>query len=152
MLEAGEKIPNFTLIDDTGEKISSKSLKGQKFILYFYPKDDTPGCTKEAEGFKALHSKIKREGYLVYGVSKDGLESHQKFKKKYKLPFPLLSDPELQVAKKFGAWGEKNMYGKKTMGLIRSTFLVDEKGKIEKSYKVRRAAQHPEKVLSDISS
>lgn len=151
MLENGAKAPAFTLKNQDGEKVSLSDLKGQKVVLYFYPKDDTPGCTKEAEGFKSLYQKFKKQNIHIFGVSRDDEASHQKFIAKYKLPFDLLCDPDAKVAEKYGAWGEKNMYGKKSMGIIRSTFVIDETGKVERVYKVRKADVHPEKVYCDLT-
>ena len=150
MLEVGQKIPEFKLTNESGAEVSSKSLKGKKYILYFYPKDDTPGCTKEACGFRDFNADFKKKGYVIFGVSKDDEVSHQKFKQKYKLPFALLVDDELKLAKATGAYGEKNMYGKKSFGIIRSTFVIDEQGMIQKVYKVRDAGEHPEKLLADL--
>ena len=148
MLKAGDKAPDFSLEDDSGQRITLKSLRGRKVILYFYPKDDTPGCTREACGFRDHWAGFGKVNAAVYGVSKDSIDSHQKFKEKYSLPFPLLSDPELETAKAFGAWGEKNMYGKKTMGLIRSTFVIDEQGKIEKVYGKVDVDEHADALLT----
>ncbi len=150
MLKEGQPVPSFTLIDDHGQKIDSKSLKGKRYVLYFYPKDDTPGCTREACEFKDLYKQFQKNGVEVYGISKDDQESHQAFKTKYKLPFQLLTDEELELAKKFGAYGEKNMYGKKTMGVIRSTFVINEEGLIEKVYKVSKVDEHAKKVLEEL--
>jgi len=150
MLTVGDKVPEFSLILDSGEKISSKNLKGQKTVVYFYPKDDTPGCTKEACAFQANYSKFKKKGVEVYGVSKDTVASHVKFKDKYDLGFPLISDPDLILAKAFGAWGEKNMYGKKVFGVIRSTFVINEKGVIEKVYPKVKPEEHAAQILGEL--
>ena len=151
MLDIGDKIPPFSLTLDTGEAITDKDLKGQTTVLYFYPKDDTPGCTKEACAFRDGFSKFKRRGIRILGVSKDSVASHVKFRKKYSLPFELISDPDVELAKAFGAWGEKNMYGKKTMGVIRSTFVIDEKGKIARVYPKVKPDEHADQILSDLS-
>lgn len=150
MLQVGDKIPSFSLLTDSKESVSSKSLTGKKYILYFYPKDDTPGCTKEACGFQANYSKFKKKGVEVYGVSKDSVESHVKFKNKYDLEFPLISDPEVSLAKAFGAWGEKNMYGKKVFGIIRSTFVINEKGVIEAVYPKVKPEEHADEILKNL--
>jgi peroxiredoxin Q/BCP len=120
-VEEGKKAPAFTLADQTGARHRLADYAGRNVILYFYPRDDTPGCTKEACGFRDLWRKLEKQDAVVLGVSPDGAESHQKFASKYELPFPLLSDPGHRTMEKYGAWGEKNMYGKKTMGVIRST-------------------------------
>jgi thioredoxin-dependent peroxiredoxin len=147
-IEEGKKAPAFTLTGSDGKKYSLKDFTGKTVVLYFYPKDDTPGCTKEACGFKALYPKITKRSAVVLGVSRDDLESHQAFIKKFKLPFILLSDPDAKIMEKYGAWGEKNMYGKKTMGVIRSTVIIGPDGKVLKHWKkVPKAEAHPEKVL-----
>jgi peroxiredoxin Q/BCP len=147
-VEEGKKAPAFTLSDATGRKVSLTDFAGRDVILYFYPKDDTPGCTKEACGFRDAWSEIKRRKAVVLGVSPDGAESHQKFIDEYDLPFPLLSDPDHKVMTKYGAWGEKTMYGKKTVGVIRSTVWIGPDGKVRRHWKkVANAAQHPDKVL-----
>jgi peroxiredoxin Q/BCP len=147
-IEEGGAAPAFTLQDGQGAKRSLTELKGRDVILYFYPKDDTPGCTKEACGFRDLWREIEDLGATVLGVSPDGAEAHEKFRDKYTLPFPLLSDPERKVMEKYGAWGEKMMYGKKTLGVIRSTVWIGADGKVKKHWKrVPDAAKHPAKVL-----
>ena len=147
-VEEGKKAPAFTLEDARGKKLSLVDLAGKPVVLYFYPKDDTPGCTKEACGFRDLWKEIQRAGAVVLGVSADGAESHRKFASKYKLPFTLLSDPERKVMEKYGAWGEKVMYGKKTKGVIRSTVLIGPDGKVRKHWKrVAKAEEHPAQVL-----
>lgn len=151
MLNERDKAPDFSLQDDSGKEVSLRSLKGKKVVIYFYPKDDTPGCTKEACGFRDSWKKFEKAGIAVYGVSKDSIESHQKFKNKYSLPFPLLSDPENTLAKSYGAWGEKNMYGRKTYGIIRSTFIIDESGTIQKIYPKVKPEGHAEEVWEAIS-
>ena len=147
-IEEGKAPPAFTLKDQSGNKVALKDLKGQNVVIYFYPKDDTPGCTKEACGFRDLWSDIEATGTVVLGVSPDDGASHEKFISKYALPFTLLSDPDKKVMEKYGAWGEKNMYGKITMGVIRSTVIVGKDGKVAKHWKkVAKAETHPEKVL-----
>ena len=128
MIQEGKKAPEFELASSEGGEVSLKGLKGKTVVLYFYPKDDTPGCTREACAFRDNQAALKKKGVVVLGVSGDSLASHDKFKAKYKLNFPLLSDPDKAVAKKYGAWGEKVLYGKKTVGMIRSTFVIDGDG------------------------
>ena len=132
MLEVGMKAPEFTLNDGSGNPVSLKDMEGKKVVLYFYPKDNTPGCTRQAQAFANSYNKFKDMGVEVIGISKDSEGSHQKFAQKYELPFILLSDPELSVIKAYGVWQEKKMYGKTTMGVVRTTFIIDEKGEIEK--------------------
>ncbi|MEM9388570.1 MAG: thioredoxin-dependent thiol peroxidase [Pseudomonadota bacterium] len=148
MIEEGKAPPMFTLRDTDGNKVALKDLKGQHVVVYFYPKDDTPGCTKEACGFRDLWGDIEATGATVLGISPDDGDSHRKFVDKYDLPFTLLSDPDRKVMEKYGAWGEKNMYGKKTVGVIRSTVLIGPDGKVLRHWKrVPKAADHPAKVL-----
>jgi len=147
-IEEGKAAPAFTLPDQNGKKVSLKDFAGKNVILYFYPKDDTPGCTKEACGFRDGWSELKKLGAVVLGVSADGAESHKKFIAKYKLPFTLLSDSDRKVMEKYGAYGEKMMYGKKTVGVIRSTVWIGADGKVKKHWaRVPKADAHPEKVL-----
>lgn len=147
-IEEGKAAPAFTLADASGKKVSLKDLRGQEVILYFYPRDNTPGCTKEAEGFRKLWKKIQARGATVVGVSPDGGESHLKFAAKYKLPFTLLSDPDKKVMTQYGAFGEKVLYGKKTVGVIRSTVWIGADGKVKKHWaRVAKAADHPDQVL-----
>lgn len=129
-LEIGDKAPDFKLKSDSGETVKLSQFKGQKVILYFYPEDDTPGCTKQACDFRDNFAALQGADAVVLGVSPDSVESHVKFKKKYDLNFQLLSDPDHKVAEVYGAWGEKNNYGKIYTGLIRSHFVIDEKGKL----------------------
>lgn len=152
-IDEGKAAPAFTLQDTDGTKVSLKDLKGRNVVVYFYPKDDTPGCTKEACGFRDLWADIEKTGTVVLGVSPDDGASHRKFVDKYQLPFTLLSDPDKKVMEKYGAWGEKNMYGKKTMGVIRSTVLIGPDGKVKKHWKrVAKAETHPEKVLEALQA
>lgn len=147
-IEEGKSAPAFTLTDQQGNKVSLKDFRGQDVIVYFYPKDDTPGCTKEACGFRDHHNEIRRQGAVVLGVSPDGQASHQKFAGKHDLPFTLLSDPDKKVMTEYGAFGEKTMYGRKTMGVIRSTVWIGADGKVRKHWRrVSKAADHPAKVL-----
>jgi len=150
MLNIGDKAPDFTLISDTGEKVSLKDLKGKKVILYFYPKDDTSGCTKEACSFRDNIKIIEKKNAVVIGVSKDNTYSHQKFKKKYDLPFTLLSDENLDMLKEYDVWKEKSMYGRKYMGIERTTFIIDEKGKISEIFNKVKVDGHTEEILSKL--
>lgn len=147
MLEVGIKAPEFTLYNQNNEAVSLSDYLGQKVILYFYPKDNTPGCTKQACGFKDLYPQIQEAGAVVLGISKDSVTSHKKFETKYQLPFPILSDPELSVIQAYDVWKEKNMYGKKVMGVVRTTYLIDEKGIIIKAQTKVKAAQNPQDML-----
>ena len=126
MLKIGDKMPDFEVMDQDGNKVSSKDLIGKKTIIYFYPKDNTSGCTAEACNLRDNHEALKAKGYNVVGVSKDSAKSHKNFKEKYSLPFTLLSDTSTEMLQAFGAWGEKKMYGKTVMGTIRKTFIFDE--------------------------
>ena len=152
-IEEGGKAPAFTLKDADGGKVALKDFAGKDVILYFYPRDDTPGCTKEACGFRDVWKKIQKHDAVVLGVSPDSPETHQKFAKKYQLPFPLLSDPDKKVMEKYGAWGEKLLYGKKTTGVIRSTAWIGPGGRVKKHWKrVPKAADHPAKVLEALQA
>jgi peroxiredoxin Q/BCP len=147
-VEEGRKAPAFTLQDSTGHKVSLKDFAGQNVVLYFYPRDDTPGCTKEACGFRDLWRRIQKQNAVVLGVSPDGAEAHQKFAARHKLPFTLLSDPTKKTMEKYGAYGEKTLYGKKTMGVIRSTVWIGPDGRVVRHWKrVAKAAEHPAQVL-----
>ena len=146
-LEVGSKAPAFTLVSDSGKKVKLSDFKGRAVVLYFYPKDDTPGCTKEACAFRDASVQIKEFGAIVLGVSPDDEASHIKFRDKYTLNFPLLSDPEHSVAEMYGAWREKNMYGKKSMGVQRSTYLIGTDGKIVKVWKKVSVDGHDAAVL-----
>lgn len=150
MPEVGKKAPQFTLPDSDGNKVSLKDYLGQKVVLYFYPKDNTSGCTKEACDFRDSIAQFKKLKVAVLGVSKDSQSSHIKFRDKYDLNFPLLSDVDTKVIQKYGVWKEKSMYGKKYMGVERTTFLIDEKGKIEKIYRKVKVADHVEQILKDL--
>ena len=132
MLEVGMKAPDFTLLDKRGNSVSLSDFLGKKVVLYFYPKDNTPGCTRQACAFAQNHSNFEDKNVVVIGVSKDSVASHLKFAEKYELPFVLLSDPELQAIQAYGVWQEKKLYGKVSMGVVRSTYLIDEQGVIEK--------------------
>jgi len=146
-VEEGEKAPAFNLSGDDGKKHKLTDHKGKRVVLYFYPRDLTPGCTTEACDFRDNLGRIKKAGAVVYGVSKASLASHDKFRDKHDLNFTLLSDPDLGAHKAYVAWGEKTMYGKKTQGVIRSTFLIDEKGKLAKVWRHVKAKGHVDKVL-----
>jgi thioredoxin-dependent peroxiredoxin len=146
-LEPGTKAPAFTLVSDSGEKVKLSQFKGKSVVLYFYPKDDTPGCTKEACAFRDAQSEMTKLGAVVLGVSPDTVESHVKFRDKYSLNFPLLADPDHAIAELYGAWREKNMYGKKSMGVQRSTYIIDAKGKIAKVWKKVSVDGHDAAVL-----
>jgi peroxiredoxin Q/BCP len=146
-IEEGNKAPDFTLPTHDGTKLKLSSLRGSPVVLYFYPKDDTPGCTREACGFRDAKAKLAKHGAVVLGVSPDSPESHEKFRAKYKLPFALLADEGHKVAEKYGAWREKNMYGKKSMGIARSTFVIDAVGTVVKVFKAVKVDGHDEQVL-----
>lgn len=131
MVEVGQKAPLFTLPDQNGEMVSLESYRGQKVIVYFYPRDNTPGCTRQAQAFAAEHEAFVQKGAVVLGISKDSVASHQKFAAKYELPFRILSDPDHQVLEAYGVWQEKKLYGKVSMGTVRTTFLIDEEGVVQ---------------------
>ncbi len=147
MLEIGTKAPDFTLSDQNGTEHSLKDFQGKKIVLYFYPKDNTPGCTSQACGFGELYPQFTEKGAVVIGISKDSVASHKKFEEKYNLPFLLLSDSELSAIKAYDVWHEKNMYGKKTMGVVRTTYLIDEDGIIIKAFGKVKAADNPAQML-----
>ena len=146
-LAAGDKAPPFKILTDEGEAISSSALKGAPYIVYFYPKDDTSGCTKEAIGFSDKLKQFEGAGVRVIGVSKDSLESHAKFRKKHKLKLTLGSDPDIEMAQAWGVWGEKTLYGRKYMGMERATFLVNAKGVITEAWRKVKVPGHVEAVL-----
>lgn len=151
MLETGIKAPDFTLPDQNGDMKSLSDFKGQKVILYFYPKDMTSGCTKQACAFGDLYPQFREKGAAVIGVSKDSVASHKKFEEKYGLPFTLLSDTELNVIKAYDVWKEKNNYGKVTMGVVRTTYLIDENGVIAKAFGKVKAAENPAQMLEALN-
>lgn len=146
-IEVGQKAPDFTLKTDSGSKIKLSELRGNPVVIYFYPKDDTPGCTREACAFRDRTKELEKLGATVLGISPDSVESHGKFRDKYNLNFPLLADEGHRVAEKYGAWREKNMYGKKTMGIQRSTFLIDAEGKIARLWKAVKVDGHDQQVI-----
>ncbi len=147
MLKEGDKAPAFTSKDQDGKAVKLSDLEGSRVVLYFYPKDDTPGCTKEACSFRDADDVYRKKGIKVYGVSTDNEKSHQKFISKFQLPFDLLADTDKEIVEKYGVWGEKSMYGKKYMGTIRKTFLIDEKGKIAKIFDKVNVSEHADEVL-----
>ncbi|HXQ69427.1 MAG TPA: thioredoxin-dependent thiol peroxidase [Pyrinomonadaceae bacterium] len=147
MIKEGTTAPAFKTTDANGETVSLKELKGQKVVLYFYPKDDTPGCTKEACSFRDAWGKFKKQNITVLGVSPDSEASHKKFESKYKLPFTLLADKDHAIADAYGVWGEKKFMGRTYMGVMRTTFLIDEKGKIKKVFEKVKPEDHANEVL-----
>lgn len=151
-IEVGKKAPAFTLTADDGKKVKLSDLKGSPVVLYFYPKDDTPGCTKEACAFRDRKAEMEQLGAKVLGVSPDGVESHVKFRDKFNLNFPLLADPDHAVAEKYGAWREKNMYGKKSMGIQRSTYLIDADGKVAQVWQRVQVDGHDDAVLEALKT
>lgn len=147
-IEEGDEAPDFTLRSDRGESVTLRKLRGHPVVLYFYPKDDTSGCTREACAFRDRKAEIEARGARLLGVSPDSIESHGVFRDKYELNFPLLADPDHAVAERYGAWREKNMYGKKSLGIQRSTFLIDGAGVVRKAWKRVHVDGHDEQVLS----
>jgi peroxiredoxin Q/BCP len=152
MQAEGTIAPDFTLPADGGGEITLSDYRGQQVVLYFYPKDDTPGCTTEACNFRDDYSDILAAGAVVLGISPDSVKSHDKFKLKFELPFPLLSDPDHKVAELYGAWGEKKMFGKTYMGILRSTFVIDREGKIVKVFPRVRPKNHSQEVLAVLTA
>jgi len=150
-IKVGQKAPDFTLLDDTGEKVKLSDYKGKKVVLYFYPKDDTPGCTTEACNFRDGFAEIKKRGAIVLGVSADSVDSHKKFKNKFELNFPLLSDPDKKMIEGYGVWKEKSMYGKKYMGIERTTFVIDAQGKISHIFPKVKVADHYDEVVEALA-
>jgi peroxiredoxin Q/BCP len=150
-VEVGKKAPNFSLVANDGKKYSLKNFKGKKIVLYFYPKDDTSGCTAEACSFRDNLSAIKKKGAIVLGVSPDGIKSHEKFVSKYDLNFPVLSDESKEMLTDYGVWQEKSMYGRKYMGVVRTTFIIDESGKIAHIFPKVKVDGHIEEVLKVLS-
>ena len=150
MLEIGTKAPAFTLPDENGTLHTLEEYRGKKVILYFYPKDNTPGCTKQACGFSELYPQFLEKGAVVLGVSKDSVASHKKFKEKYHLGFTLLSDPELSVIQAYDVWKEQKNYGKVSMGVVRTTYLIDEEGIIVKAFDKVKAAEDAQKMIGEV--
>ncbi|SDC82660.1 thioredoxin-dependent thiol peroxidase [Niabella drilacis] len=150
-LKEGDKAPVFTGTDQDGKKISLKDFKGQKVVLYFYPQDDTPTCTIQACNLRDNYTLLKKEGLQIIGISPDDRAKHKKFEKKFSLPFPLLADPKHTIIEKYGVWGEKQMFGNKYMGLHRTTFVIDEKGIIQKIFLKPKSASHAEEIISKLN-
>ena len=151
MLEIGTKAPDFSLPDQNGNVHTLEEYRGKKVILYFYPKDNTPGCSKQACGFGELYPQFVEKGAVVLGVSKDSVASHKRFEEKYGLPFTLLSDTELSCIQAYDVWKEKKMYGKVSMGVVRTTYLINENGIIEKAYDKVKAADNPAQMLGELA-
>ena len=152
MLSVGTQAPDFTLPDQNGENHSLSDYRGQRVILYFYPKDNTAGCTKQACNFKALMPQISEKGAVILGVSKDSVASHKRFEEKFDLPFTLLSDEEKTVIQAYDVWKEKKNYGKVSMGVVRTTYLIDENGVIIRAYDKVKAAENPVQMLEELST
>lgn len=150
ILEAGMKAPDFTLRDGAGQEVSLSDYRGKKVVLYFYPKDNTPGCTRQACAFAGAYAGFRDKGVQVIGVSRDSIESHRKFAEKYALPFVLLSDPDLQVIQAYGVWGEKKLYGKVSFGVTRTTFLIDENGIIRKVMRKVKPDTNAQEILAEL--
>ena len=149
-IDVGDKAPDFALPTDGGEKLTLKKLKGQPVVVYFYPKDDTPGCTMEAQAFAAAHKKFEKAGAVIVGISKDSVKRHDNFKKKYELPFTLVSDEEGNACEAFGVWVQKKLYGREYMGIERATFLIDAEGKIARVWHKVKVKGHADEVLSAV--
>lgn len=149
-LKEGDKAPEFSFVDSDGKSSSLKDLKGKKVILYFYPKDDTPGCTAESCNLRDNYGSLKKKGFEVIGVSKDDEKSHNKFTKKFKLPFTLIPDTEKEIIKDYDVWGKKTFMGRTFDGVIRTTFVIDEKGKIERIIRKVDNENHSEQILSNL--
>lgn len=152
MITEGDQEPKFELNDADGKQVKSSDFKGKKHVIYFYPRDFTPGCTVEADEFSKEYKKFQKHGIEIIGISKDDVESHKKFVDKMNIPYVLLSDPEAEVCKKFGVWGKKQFMGKEYMGVQRSTFLVDEKGKIFKVFPAVKPKGHADEVLQALTN
>jgi peroxiredoxin Q/BCP len=148
MLEAGQKAPSFKGKNQSGESVSLKDYRGKKLAIFFYPEDDTPTCTEQACNLRDNYALLKKEGIEVVGISPDDVKSHEQFIGKFELPYTLVADPQKKIIEAYGVWGEKNMYGRKYMGLIRTTFLVDEKGVIKHIFKKPRVRQHAEEIIA----
>jgi peroxiredoxin Q/BCP len=152
MIKEGRPAPDFTLPSSTGGEVTLSDLRGKAVVLYFYPRDNTPGCTREACSFRDAMGRLRRRGAVVLGVSPDSLAAHEKFKKQHKLNFPLLADTEKKVAKKYGAFGDKVMYGRKVKGMIRSTFVIDAEGVVRKVFPKVKVDGHDEQVLEALKA
>ena len=152
MVEAGQKAPDFELESDGGETVKLSSLRGKPVVLYFYPKDDTPGCTRQACAIRDVYGEFEQAGAVVLGVSPDEVASHVKFKRKYELPFTLLADPEHAVAERYGVWGEKKNYGKTYMGINRSTFVIDAEGRLKAVMRNVKPDTHADKVFAALAA
>ena len=152
MVKEGNKAPDFTTKDQNGNEVKLSDYKGKRVVLYFYPKDDTPGCTKEACSFRDADDVYTEKGIKVFGISTDDEKSHQKFISKYSLPFDLLADTDKTIVEKYGVWGEKSMYGRKYMGIDRATFLIDEKGIIRNIWRSVKVTGHVEDVMETIAA
>lgn len=152
MLKAGDKIPSFSLANQDGKLFTNEDFKGKWLVVYFYPKDDTPGCTKEACSFRDNFSILKKEGVEIIGISKDTVRSHKKFAQKYELPFTLLADPELGIIKGFGVWAKKKFWGREYDGILRTTFLIDPEGVIKKVYEDVNPDDHALQILNDLKT
>jgi peroxiredoxin Q/BCP len=150
-IRESKKAPDFALVEQEGKMVRLRDFRGKKVVLFFYVRDDTPGCTKEASSFRDGYRRLKAKDVVLLGISPDPIESHKNFADKYNLPYPLLVDPKAEVAKKFGVWGKKNMYGRTYFGLIRSTFIINEKGKVVKKYRRVKVDGHLDKVLKDLT-
>lgn len=152
MIEEGKKAPSFSLKNQDDNTVSLKDFKGKKVVLYFYPKDNTPGCTKEACKFRDMYEEIKKQNAVILGVSADSVKSHTKFKQKYELPFDLLSDPDKELCKAFGVIKQKSMFGNTFLGITRTTFIIDEQGVVEKVFPKVKVKTHDEEVLDHLQS
>jgi peroxiredoxin Q/BCP len=152
MIEVGQPAPDFTLSSDSGEEVTLSALRGKPVILYWYPRDDTPGCTTEACSFRDAYGEFQQAGAVVLGVSTDSVKSHGKFKTKYNLPFPLLSDPEHQVAEAYGVWGPKKFMGKEFLGINRVTFLIDERGVVKQVWPKVKPEGHADEILAALGA
>ncbi len=151
-LTAGELAPDFQGTDQHGETVSLSEYRGQKVVLYFYPKDDTPGCTAEACNLRDNHQQLQEQGFRVLGVSIDDAQSHEQFANKYDLPFRLVADPEMSIVQQYGVYGEKNSFGKKKMGTKRTTFVIDEQGYIEHIFRQVKSDNHAQQILDAVTS
>lgn len=152
MIREGERAPEFELASDEGETVRLQDLRGRRVVLYFYPKDDTSGCTKEACGFRDVLPNLEEEDVTVLGVSPDDVDSHRRFKDKYDLNFPLLADPDGRVAQEYGAWGTKNLYGRQVEGILRTTFLIGPDGRVERVWEKVKPDGHAEEVVEALSA